>query len=340
MPEEQNEKAHASKSLTDHRSTFFGLPIEIRNVIYSLVLTVEDSYSYGVSHGMICLADEPGYPLKLCDIDYMHTIDSKYAGYEHTEVYLTEDYEPLKPFISRKAEAWRIEINQLNKCSPEQQEHIRNVDIIELPLDDEQPRNPEKPVVVDSRTRLEHLMTLRLGKAFRPRSLSRFKIEKRSFRRRYAELTGNGDPASKYLYNICQQNPSLRVIVRYNEWQDMRQGGYREEKSGEGGGDNELQDTVGLEWIKRMCTYHMALCREKESIAMRDEEKVILRELILSYGGAATKPSLENLRMSSSVNFLWGGIIRVGILLMRALTARFRESKVRRGVEEGEEGEL
>jgi hypothetical protein len=228
MPEEQNEKAHASKPLTDHRSTFFGLPIEIRNIIYSLVLTVEDSYSYGVSHGIICLADEPGYPPKLCDIDYMHTIDSKYAGYEHTEVYLTEDYEPLKPFISREAEAWRIEINQLkyvckqlhhetrgitlkinagtklmfhgtrtrsgisgmansifhhtgrvsgmanfvrfySKCSPEQQEHIRNVDIIELPLDDEQPRNPEKPVVVDSRTRLEHLMTLKLGKAFRPR---------------------------------------------------------------------------------------------------------------------------------------------------------------------------
>ncbi|KFX87258.1 hypothetical protein V490_08378 [Pseudogymnoascus sp. VKM F-3557] len=237
MPEEQNEKAHASKPLTDHRSTFFGLPIEIRNVIYSLVLTVEDSYSYGVSHGMICLADEPGYPPKLCDIDYMHTIDSKHAGYEYSEVYLTEDYEPLKPFISRKAEAWRIEINQLNKCSPEQQEHIRNVDIIELPLDDEQPRNPEMPVVVDSRTRLEHLMTLKLGKAFRPRMfIIPFQNREAFVRRRYAELTGNGDAASKYLYNICQQNPSLRVIVRYNEWQDMRQGGYREEKSGEGGG--------------------------------------------------------------------------------------------------------
>ncbi|KFY01056.1 hypothetical protein O988_02933 [Pseudogymnoascus sp. VKM F-3808] len=279
MPEEQNEKAHASKSLTDHPTTFFGLPIEIRNVIYSLVLTVEDSYAYGVSHGMICLADERGYPSKLCDIDYMHTID--HMRHEYTEVYLTEDYGPLKPFISRKAEAWRIDINQLNKCSPEQQEHIRNVDIIELPLDDEQPRNPEKPVVVDSRTRLEHLTTLKLGKAFRPRPLSPFKIEKRSFRRRCAELTGTGHAASRNLFKICQQNPSLRVIVRYNE----------------------LQDTVGLEWIKRMCTYHMALCREKESIAMRDEEKVILRELILSYGGAATKPSLENLRMSSSVNF-------------------------------------
>jgi hypothetical protein len=204
------------------------LPIEVRNVIYSLVLTVEDGYSSGVSRGIICLADEPGYPPKLCDIDYMHTIDYMHAGDEYSEVYLTEDYEPLKPFISRKAEAWRIEINQLKyvckqlhretwgitlkinagtmlmfhgtrtrsgsssvansilhstdrvsgmanfvdfygRCSLEQQEHIRNVDIIELPLDDEQPRKPAEPAAVDLRTRVEHIMALELSKAFRPR---------------------------------------------------------------------------------------------------------------------------------------------------------------------------
>lgn len=222
MPEEQNEKAHASKSLKDHRSTFLGLPDDIRNAIYSFALTVKDGYFWGVLHGIICLADEPGYPPKLCSIDCMHT------GYAGNEDYLTEDYEPLKPFICRKAEAWRIEVNQLKyvckqlhretrgitlkinagtklmfhgtrtrsgssgmansishntgrvsgmanfvdfygRCSPEQQKHIRNVDIIELPLDDEQPRKPAEPAAVDSRTRIEHIMALELGKAFRPR---------------------------------------------------------------------------------------------------------------------------------------------------------------------------
>jgi hypothetical protein len=226
MPEEQNEKAHASNARTNHRSTFLGLPKEIRNVIYSFALAVEDGYICGVSRGIICLADEPGYPPKLCSLAYMHT------GYQHNADYLTDDYELFKPFISRKAEAWRIDINQLkyvckqlhretrgitlkinasrklvfhgtrtggssgmanaifhntgrisgmanfvhfyNKCSPEQQEHIRNVDIIELPSDDEQPRKPDyssqaygsKSDVVDLRTRVEHIMALELGKAF------------------------------------------------------------------------------------------------------------------------------------------------------------------------------
>lgn len=230
-PEEQDEKAHASKPPTDHRSPFLRLRKEIRNIIYSYALAVEDGYICGVSRGVICLADEPGYPPKLCSLAYMHT------GYQYNEDYLTEDYELFKPFISRKAEAWRIEINQLkyvckqlhretrgitlktnagrklmfhgtrtsgssgmanptfhdtgrisgmanfvhfySKCSPEQQEHIRNVDIIELPLDDEQPRRPDyswqgndggKPAAVASRTRVEHIMALELRKAFKPRT--------------------------------------------------------------------------------------------------------------------------------------------------------------------------
>lgn len=40
---------------------------------------------------------------------------------------------------------------------------------------------------------------------------------------------------------------------------------------------------------------------------MSNEEKEVVRGLILRYGGAATKPSLENLRMSSSVNFTLAG---------------------------------
>jgi hypothetical protein len=115
--------------------------------------------------------------------------------------------------------------------------------------------------------------------------LSPDEIEKRSFRRRCAELTGGGDAASKYLYKICQQNPSIHVIVRYNEW----------------------QYTVDREWIKRMCTYRMALRGDKGGIAMSNQEKQLVRELVLRNGGAATSPSLENLRMSSSVNFTLAG---------------------------------
>ncbi|KAF2181522.1 hypothetical protein K469DRAFT_713583 [Zopfia rhizophila CBS 207.26] len=181
------------------------------------------------------------------------------------------------------------------KCSPEQQEHICNVDIIELPLDDEQPRKPDyswqgnddgrKPAAVASRTRGEHIMALELRKAFKPRPLSPDEIEKRSFRRRCAELTGRGDAASKHLYKICQLNPSIRVIVRYNEW----------------------QDAVDREWIKRMCTYRMALRRDKGGITVSNEEKERVRELVLRNGGEATSLSLDNLRMSSSVNFALAG---------------------------------
>jgi hypothetical protein len=64
---------------------------------------------------------------------------------------------------------------------------------------------------------------------------------------------------------------------------------------------------VSREWIERMCTYHMALCRDKEVIVMSNQERQVVRELILRYGGAASKSSLENLRMSSSVNFSLGG---------------------------------
>lgn len=230
--EEQDEKAHASEPPTDQRSTFLRLPRGVRNIIYSYALAVEDGYSNGVWRGIICLADEPGYPPKLCSVSFMHN------GYQFNEDYLTEDCELFKPFISRKAEAWRIEINQLKyvckqlhretrgitlkinagrklmfhgtrtrgssntadlgfhdtgrisgmanfvhfygKCSPEQQEHIRNVDIIELPLDDEQPRKPDysrkgnddgdKPAAVAWRTRLQHIMALELREAFKPRT--------------------------------------------------------------------------------------------------------------------------------------------------------------------------
>ncbi|KAF2181523.1 hypothetical protein K469DRAFT_713585 [Zopfia rhizophila CBS 207.26] len=72
-PEEQNEKAYASKPPTDHRSTFLRFPREIRNIIYSYALAVENGYICGVSRGVICLADEPGYPPKLCSLAYMHT---------------------------------------------------------------------------------------------------------------------------------------------------------------------------------------------------------------------------------------------------------------------------
>jgi hypothetical protein len=105
-------------------------------------------------------------------------------------------------------------------------------------------------------------------------------FEKRSFRRRCAELTGQGDAASKKLYKIRQQNPSLRVIVRYNEY----------------------HDGVDGEWIRRLCTYSLAL-RNKLSITMSEKEDETVRALLLRNGGAATSPALDNLRMSSSVNF-------------------------------------
>ncbi|KAK7424335.1 hypothetical protein QQX98_000603 [Neonectria punicea] len=342
--EEQDENAHANKPPTDHRSTFLKLPKDIRNIIYNYAFAVEDGYSCNVSRGLICLADEPGYPPKLCSLASLH------AGDQWIEDYLTEEYEAFKPYISRKAETWRIEINQLKyvckqlhretrgtalkinagrklmfhgtrtsgssdtanptfrdtgrisgmanfvhfytKCSPEQQEHIRNVDIIELPLNDEQPRKPDysrqgndggRGAAIASRTWVEHIMTLEFREAFKPRPLSPDQIEKRSFRRRCAELTGRGDAASKHLYKIYRLNPSMRVIARYNEW----------------------QDTVDREWIKRMCSYHVALRRDESVIAVSNQEQKLVRELVSHNGGATTSPSLDNLRMSSSVNFVY-----------------------------------
>jgi hypothetical protein len=111
-------------------------------------------------------------------------------------------------------------------------------------------------------------------------SLTPEEFDKRSFRRRCAELTGQVDAASRKLYKICQQNPSLHVIVRYNEYQDCVDG----------------------EWIRRMCTYCLAL-RNEVGIAMSKKEKETLRKLLLLNGGPATSSALENLRMSSSVNF-------------------------------------
>jgi hypothetical protein len=51
-----------------------------------------------------------------------------------------------------------------------------------------------------------------------------------------------------------------------------------------------------------MCSYHLAL-RNIIGIAMSDKEEETVRELVLRNGGAATSPPLNNLRMSSSVNF-------------------------------------
>ena len=62
----------------------------------------------GVSHGIVCLADEPGYPPKLTNLEYLQSDDQRF-----TENYLTEDQELLKPFIARKKNASRVEINQL-----------------------------------------------------------------------------------------------------------------------------------------------------------------------------------------------------------------------------------
>lgn len=227
-PEEQNEKVHASKSSTEHGNTFLRLPKDIRNIIYSYAFAVKGAYENGVWRGVICLADEPGYPPKLCDIAFMH------SGYQYNEDYLTErfatdDSKFFKLFIFQKGEAWCIEINRLkyvckqlhretrgitlkinagkklifhgtrtydssgmsdsishdsgrisgmanfvqfySKCSPEQQKHIRNVDIIELPLDDEQPRTiHDYGRANDDRTRVEQNMVFKLWRAFKPRT--------------------------------------------------------------------------------------------------------------------------------------------------------------------------
>jgi hypothetical protein len=136
-------------------------------------------------------------------------------------------------------------------------------------------------------------------------------FEKRSFRRRCSELTGQGDADSKKLYKICQQNPSLRVIVRYNEY----------------------HDGVDGEWIRRLCTYSFGL-RNKLGITRSEMEEEAVRALLLRNGGAATSPALDNLRMSSSVNFCLSsappsfyciGMTNVGMALI-STGQRLRES--------------
>jgi hypothetical protein len=67
------------------------------------------------------------------------------------------------------------------KCSLEQQQHIRNVDIIELPLDDERPRILRlgflrsqldgncAPVAVVPHTWVERIVALKMREALKPR---------------------------------------------------------------------------------------------------------------------------------------------------------------------------
>jgi hypothetical protein len=232
---EQSAEAHASELATDHRSTFLRLPQTIRNTIYTYALAVEEGFffsEFAVSNGLICLADEPGYGPKLCNLSYMQSDDQRF-----TEDYLVEDQDIFKPFIAREKNASQVEINQLKyvckqlhhetwgitlrinadkkmvfhgtrttggsamanffsqgsgrvsgmanfvdfytKCSPEQQAHIRSVDIIELPLDDERPRilgpgfvslrhGGSKPAAAP-RTWVEQIMALELREALKPR---------------------------------------------------------------------------------------------------------------------------------------------------------------------------
>lgn len=56
-----------------------------------------------------------------------------------------------------------------------------------------------------------------------------------------------------------------------------------------------------------MCAYRVALHRDKGAIVVSYEERERVRELVLRNGGAATSSSLDNLRMSSSVNFALAG---------------------------------
>jgi hypothetical protein len=102
--EEQVPEAHASKLATGQRCTFLRLPQTIRDTIYSYALAVEEGYflsEFAVSNGLICLADEPGYGPKLCNVSYMQSDDQRF-----TEDYLVEDQDLLKPFIAREKNAF------------------------------------------------------------------------------------------------------------------------------------------------------------------------------------------------------------------------------------------
>jgi hypothetical protein len=235
--EERTPEPHVSGPATDQRSTFLRLPKDVRNIIYSYALAVEEGYYSwsGVSHGLVCVADNNiNNTPKLCNLTYMQSDDQRFL-----EDYLTEDHNLLKPFIARKMDASRIEVCQLKyvckqlyhetrgltlkinagkkiifhgtrtegntglasllsrypgrvsgianfvdfygKCSPEQQKHIRDADIIELPLDDERPKilGPSfihsqldrncAPAAVVPRTWVEHIIALKLREVLKPR---------------------------------------------------------------------------------------------------------------------------------------------------------------------------
>ncbi|KAH7128211.1 hypothetical protein B0J11DRAFT_524387 [Dendryphion nanum] len=339
---EINEKSDL-KSHLHHSCSLLGLPRDIRDIIYIYALTAEDGFTYGVSNGIFCLADKFGYPPKLCYATSFHD------ECQYNEDYLLEDSARFKPYVSRRAEAWRIEVNQLKyvckqtynetrgitlsinagkkmmfhgtrtsrnlgvvgtelrgmtrtsgmanfvhfyeNCSPAQREHIRNVDIIEIPLDDEQPRrDPYLPgsivienrsVVVTLQNWVESIMPISFRNAPKTRMVLSEDIERRAFRRRCAEMTGHGHPDSKSLYTICQLNPALRVIVRYNEY----------------------ENAVDREWIKRMCAYSMALRNGEGHVTLSDKEKKCVRQLIFWDPHMKNSSVLENLRMSTSVNY-------------------------------------
>jgi hypothetical protein len=80
--EEQVPEAHTSELTTGQRSTFLRLPQAVRDTIYSYALAVEQGYflsEFAVSNGLICLADEPGYGPKLCNLSYMQSDDQRFT---------------------------------------------------------------------------------------------------------------------------------------------------------------------------------------------------------------------------------------------------------------------
>ena len=201
--EQSEEMAEKSSTLND-RPALLRFPKGIRNTIYNYTLSVpytERIYHYGLVNGLICLADEPGYPPKLCSIAHWNKTLNKDANWN--EDYFTEDDVPFWQCVRREVDVSRVDINQLKYvcrqlyeetrgsvlkinagkkmifhgtrrsgsspdvvellppalgyssgianfvlfwegCSPKQRDHIRNVDIIELPFDGEHPKPPNR----------------------------------------------------------------------------------------------------------------------------------------------------------------------------------------------------
>jgi len=100
------------------------------------------------------------------------------------------------------------------------------------------------------------------------------------FRRRCAELTGGGSPAAQYLYSICKHHPALHIVVRYNEYHCF----------------------VDDEYVKRLCTYRLALRGNLGDITLVSDESKLLRGELARMGGKASGVALGNLRMTTSVN--------------------------------------